>query len=44
MRWPTVLGAYNARRQAPELLESYKPGEYVMMRRNPHYRLLEGLR
>lgn len=26
----------------PFTLESYKPGEYVMMRRNPHYRLLEG--
>ena len=28
----------------PFTLESYKPGEYVMMRRNPHYRLLEGTR
>ena len=28
----------------PFTLESYKPGEYVMMRRNPHYRLLEGVR
>ena len=26
----------------PFTLESYRPGEYVMMRRNPHYRLLEG--
>ncbi len=25
----------------PFTLESYKPGEYVVMRRNPHYRLLE---
>ncbi|MCD7954051.1 MAG: ABC transporter substrate-binding protein [Synergistaceae bacterium] len=26
----------------PFMLKSYKPGEYVMMKRNPHYRLLGG--
>ena len=26
----------------PFMLKSYKPGEYVMMKRNPYYRLLGG--